>query len=335
MAPVVIGGRYILQNRLGGGGQGEVYEALDTNEGDVVAIKLLTTIPPGGPWAEARILRRLTDPHILPIRNADVAAGQPYLVTDLAQHGTLETRLNASGNCGLDVDDVVGWLRDACHGVARAQDVRLLHNDLKPANFFLDARGECLVGDFGAATLLPVGVTTVRPHAATAETAAPEIAAGWNTLAATASFRSDIYSLGASGYWMLAAQTPNDFGGLTDVGAKMAVVAAQLPPRLRDVAPHVPTQVASTIERAMARDPNDRLAPRAADRRAPSPRCLLARRARGRREHFRYLSRVGATVETAHRHDAARVEWKPHHQGLSRHATTEVGASDSSRHTTT
>jgi serine/threonine-protein kinase len=259
MGATVIGGRYVLQRQLGQGGQGDVYQALDSHEGDVVAIKLLRGLPPSGQWVEAQILRRLSDAHILPIRNADVAAGQPYLVTELAQHGTLEARLGASGGSGLDVDDVVGWIRDACHGVARAHDLRLVHNDLKPANLFLDANAECLVGDFGAAALIPPGATQTMPPMATAETAAP-IATGWNTPATTASFRSDVYSLGATAYWLLAARTAHDFGALTDTTAKMAVVASQIPPRLRDVAPHVPTQVAAAIERALARNPADRFA---------------------------------------------------------------------------
>src|SRR5205823_11261720 len=97
MGATVVGGRYVLQRQLGQGGQGDVYQALDSHEGDVVAIKLLRGLPPSGQWVEAQILRRLNDAHILPIRNADVAAGQPYLVTELAQHGTLEARLGASG----------------------------------------------------------------------------------------------------------------------------------------------------------------------------------------------------------------------------------------------
>lgn len=255
----MIDGRYLVQGLLGvPGAQGEVYRVLDTYEGDQVAIKLLTAPPPGGPWAEAQFLRRLADPHVLPIRNADQVSGRPYLVTELAQHGTLQTRLEAAGQCGLDVDDVVRWIRQACHGVARAHDLRLLHNDLKPANLFLNAQAECLVGDFGMATLIPAGASAVRPYGATAETAAPEVAAGWRTPAETASVRSDVYSLGATAFWLLAVRPPHDFTGIPDLPRKMAIVASRVPPRLRDLAPHVPQHVADVIETAMARNPGDR-----------------------------------------------------------------------------
>ena len=258
MATPLIAGRYAVRRQLGVGGQGEVYEVLDTHEGDIVALKLLTRVGVGGPWVEAQILRRLADPHILPIRNADVASGRPYVVTELAVHGALDGALARAGTCGLDVDDAVRVVRQACHGVARAHDLRLLHNDIKPANLFLNAQGECLVGDFGFASLLPAGTTTTIPAGATAETAAPEVAAGWNTPTPTASIQSDVYSLGATAFWLVAGRTPIDLSAAADITAKMTIVAAETAPRLRDVAPHVPNYVASAVERAMERSPADR-----------------------------------------------------------------------------
>lgn len=258
MAAPVIAGRYLVQRQLGLGGQGEVYEVLDTHEDDVVALKLLTIVVAGGHWQEAQILRRLSDPHILPIRNADLASGRPYIVTELARHGTLTDRLAAAGTCGLLVDDVVRLLRQACHGVARAHDLRLLHNDIKPMNLFLNAEGECMVGDFGFAAELPPRAASTWPPGASPETVAPEIAASWGTPAATASFASDVYALGATAFWLLAAGPAHDFSGATDVKAKMSIIAAHAPARLRDLAPHVPHYVAAAIERAMAPVPGDR-----------------------------------------------------------------------------
>ena len=258
MAVPMIANRYAVQRQLGAGGQADVYEVIDTHEGDVVALKLLRRIAPGAVWNEARILRRLSDAHILPIRNADLASGQPYIVTELAQHGTLADRLAVSGARGLEVDDVVRLIRQACHGIARAHDLRLVHNDIKPMNVFLNAEGEALVGDFGFASLIAPGAASVTPPGASPETAAPEIAAGWNTPAVTASFGSDQYALGATAYWLLAARTPVDLSSAADFVGQMSLVASTAPPRLRDVAPHVPQYVAAAIEQAMARDVGDR-----------------------------------------------------------------------------
>ena len=243
-----------------GGGSGEVYEVLDSYEGDVVVLKLIRNVPTGNPWHEAQILRHLSDPHILPIRNADIAMGIPYVVTDLATHGTLETRLVASGGLGVDVGEVIQWMRQAAYGIARAHDRRLTHNDIKPANLFLNAQGEALVGDFGGASLIPPGASSTVPFQATAETIAPEVALGWGTPAATASFASDVYSLGATTFWMLAAMTPYDFGSAVGHVARCQVVASNSARRLRDVAPHVPQSVAAVVERAIHPDPAKRFA---------------------------------------------------------------------------
>ncbi len=243
-----------------GGGGGEVYEVLDTYEGEVVVLKLIRNVPTGNPWHEAQILRRLSDPHILAIRNADVASGIPYVVTERATHGTLASRLNASSGFGVDVDEVIQWMRQASYGVARAHDLRLTHNDIKPANLFLNAQGEALVGDFGGASLIPPGAASTMPFQATAETVAPEVASSWGTSAATASFASDVYSLGATTYWMLAATTPHDFGGAVGHVERCQVVASNPSRRLRDVAPHVPQSVAAVVERAIHPDPAQRFA---------------------------------------------------------------------------
>lgn len=238
-----------------GGGGGEVYEVFDSYEGEVVVLKLIQNVPTGNPWHEAQILRRLNDPHILPIRNADVASGIPYVVTERATHGTLDTRLTASSGLGVDVGEVIQWMRQASYGVARAHDLRLTHNDIKPANLFLNAQGEALVGDFGGASIIPPGATSTMPFQTTAETVAPEVASGWGTLAATASFASDVYSLGATTYWMLAATTPHDFDGAVGHIARCQIVAGNPTRRLRDVAPHVPQSVAAVVERAIHPDP--------------------------------------------------------------------------------
>jgi eukaryotic-like serine/threonine-protein kinase len=258
----MIGGRYEVQRVLKPGGQGEVYEVLDTFQKVVGVMKLIdTTLLPGGIWDEAQVLQQLADDHILKILNADVTGGQPYIVTALAEHGTLKDRLDAAGGLGLPVDRVVDWLRQASIGVARAHDAMLVHNDLKPENLFLSAKGECLVGDFGLASLVPKPPLMGVARGATPTTAAPEVAAGWPPNGPPpASFQTDVYSLGATGYWLLAGRPPVDVDNIPAFAAKMAAAAAQIPPRLRDVAPHVPASVAAVIEKAISHDPADRYA---------------------------------------------------------------------------
>ncbi len=167
--------------------------------------------------------------------------------------------LAATGDAGVQVDDVVTWMRQATLGVARAHDASLVHNDLKPGNLFLSANRDCLVGDFGHASLIPVGQVSVAPRGATPETIAPEVASTWGTTAPSASIVSDVYSLGATAFWLLTTRPPVDFTGIPQT-ARMSVAAANQAPRLRDLAPHVPQSVARAVEKAIARDPADRFA---------------------------------------------------------------------------
>lgn len=255
-----IGNRYVVKRQRGPTGGGEVYICDDTHEGGVVVVKLLAlaSLPPGNPWLEAEALRQLSDEHILPIRNADLDAGQPFIVTEMATHGTLETELVARGQRGLDVDEVVSAIRDACAGVARGHSARLIHNDLKPGNMFLNAQRECLVGDYGGACLIPPGAAAGVPHATTPAITAPEIASAWGPGAVTATVRTDVYSLGATAYWCLAGERAYPFPPGMGFLEKLAIVAAGPPGPLWDRAPHVPKYVVKAIEQAMARDPADR-----------------------------------------------------------------------------
>jgi serine/threonine protein kinase len=234
----LIAGRYEVLHSLGSAGQGDVYRVRDTYENAICVLKLLNVATlTAGTWDEAQILRDLADDHILEIRNADLYAGQPYIVTALAEHGTLETELAATKGLGLDVDHVVTWMRQASMGVARAHDKSLVHNDIKPANLFLTANKECLVGDFGLASRVPPLPLVGVARGATPETAAPEVRAGWATGVPSAAFTTDVYSLGATAYWLLAAQPPVNLAGITGIPARMAAAATQTTLRLRDVAP--------------------------------------------------------------------------------------------------
>lgn len=254
-----LGGRYEILEVMKPGAQGEVYRVRDHNLDAIGVLKLIDLgVLVGDVWDEAQVLNRLADDHILPILNADIIAGQPFIVTTLAEHGTLEKALEATGNLGLPVDNVVDWIRQACTGVARAHDVSLAHNDIKPANLFLNGKGECLVGDFGLASLLlPPPLLSVA-RGATAETAAPEVCVGWAMRAPAASVETDVYSLGASAFWLLSGQPPVDLTGVAGVNARFAAAGTQTPPRLRDVAPHVFAPVATVIEKAMSANPADR-----------------------------------------------------------------------------
>lgn len=239
----------MLVRRLGAqSAQGEVWIADDLNEGDQVAIKVMNPSPE--PWREAQILRQLTDPHILPIRNADQDSGLVFLVTEIARHGSLETEIRPNG-LGVEVNRTVRLIRQACMGLARAHSSNIVHNDVKPANLFLDANDGCLVGDFGMAALVDRATQVGQPPGFTLLTASPEALAGW------VSFPSDVYSIAATAYWLLSGIPPIAVTAATPAQAHQEVMTTTVK-RLWDIAPHVSRCVNQAVMKGLSKSPADR-----------------------------------------------------------------------------
>lgn len=249
---IVIANRYEVVRELGRGSFGEVWEVHDHTLGTRCALKLLSDQVLAGPWNESQILRGLSGEYVLPILNADVVEGRRYIVTEVMAGGTVEDRITP--HVGMKVGQAVRWSREACQGVARAHDAGLIHGDIKPGNLFLDGRDEVLVGDFGLAQLVR-GRGAARA-VGTPATMAPEVAAGIVSTSSTPytyTPLSDVYSLGATAYWMLAGHPPTpgpSFSDLVDVGR----------PDLWDVAPHVPRGLRDVINRSLSLAPTDRQA---------------------------------------------------------------------------
>ena len=243
----IIAGRYRIVRSLGSGTQGEVYQVEDLHQRQVVALKFLGGLSLGA-WHEAQVLTGLRGDYILPVHNADVASGVPYIVTNLARHGTLKDKTPPTG---LSIDEAVRYVRHACRGVARTHDAGLLHRDIKPDNIFLNERDMALLGDFGLSHLMDARKRA--PFAGTPTTMSPEVAAYGDCTVA-----SDIYSLGATLYYLLAGDDPHPVtAGITQQDY-LRLVATTPPPRIRDVAPHVSQGLASCVETAMAWSPDDR-----------------------------------------------------------------------------
>jgi serine/threonine protein kinase len=253
--PRLIANRYREIRPLGSGVCGQTVRCFDIHEGDEVAVKLIDTLGGRiGQWDEAQYLRQLTDPHILPIRNALEDLGQPILVTEIAEGGTIDDRLQQIE--GLFPLEAIDWVRHACLGLHRAHNDGLLHNDVKPANLFLTATARCMVGDFGFATLIDPTTRLARLFGTTPATGAPEAITGALTSQALASVPSDVYSIGATLYWLLAGMPPVPLG-MTHQRARDFVIAGSVVP-LKVVAPHVGDYTCRVVARAMEIDPNRR-----------------------------------------------------------------------------
>ena len=148
-------GRFRLLKRLGQGAQASVWLAHDPRLDREVAVKVLQGVDRASvdAWlAEARAVSRLTHSNIVPVFEADMAAGQAYMVFEYVPGGTLAERLRRQGR--LPAREAVGLMLGVLDGLRAAHAAGVVHRDLKPSNILLDAQGRPRVMDFGIAARL-------------------------------------------------------------------------------------------------------------------------------------------------------------------------------------
>jgi serine/threonine protein kinase len=150
-------GPYVLGARLGAGGMGEVYAAMDPRLGREVAIKVLPAEGAASPRAlvrferEARAVAALSHPNVLVVHDVGAAGDVRYVVTELLQGESLHARLERGP---------IGWRQtvalgaDVADGLQAAHDRGIVHRDLKPANLFLTREGRIKILDFGVARFI-------------------------------------------------------------------------------------------------------------------------------------------------------------------------------------
>ncbi|MDY7528140.1 serine/threonine-protein kinase [Cryobacterium sp. 10C2] len=257
-AGFIIGNRYEVISSLGKGGQGVVYAVLDHHLQEESALKILLSSAPSEVWREASLLTRLSGKFLLPVRNADLASGLPFVVTEIAQHGTTFDEMIP--NIGIPPERAVQWVIHASRGASRMHDQGLLHNDLKPENLFLNSNGDALLGDLGLASEMNSSgfapLTGGTPATMSPEVAAAALVAMTGApIADPCSVASDVYSLGASLYWLLAGRAP--YNG-NDVRDTLTRVTAGPPASLSSLTPHVPRGIRDVVEKSMSRLPSDR-----------------------------------------------------------------------------
>jgi Tol biopolymer transport system component/predicted Ser/Thr protein kinase len=254
-------GVYELQARLGAGGMGVVYRALDTNLNRPVAIKFLSDELADAAarrrfQREAQTASSLNHPHILTVHDAGEFEGRQYLVTEFIDGGTLKDwERGASRGWRRTIELLTG----VADGLAAAHQAGILHRDVKPENILITKSGYAKLADFGLATLQEAAtvddaartVTETRTRAGviigTAAYMSPEQASGRPLDA-----RSDIFSFGVVLHEALAGRRP--FSGASDLDLLHAIVHAQAEPLPNDV----PLPLRMVVEKALEKDPADR-----------------------------------------------------------------------------
>lgn len=155
IAPGTQVGPYRIEGRLGEGGMGVVYRALDTKLNRPVAIKFLfENLADAGArrrfQREAQMASSLNHPHILTVHDASDLEGRQYLVTEFVDGGTLRDWLAAERRFHPQLLDLLVGVAD---GLAAAHAAGILHRDIKAENVLVTKSGYAKLADFGLAKL--------------------------------------------------------------------------------------------------------------------------------------------------------------------------------------
>lgn len=219
-------GDYTLEQEIGRGGMGIVYEAIRKSDNEVVAIKMIlkgdfaTKVEKERFRAEAEAARRLNHPNIVPIYEIGEHEGLPYFCMKLIRGQTLSEKLVRGPMLPRKAAEIMASISDA---IKYAHEQGVLHRDLKPSNIILDQKGIPHLADFGLAKAITsqAGASLTRTGAILGTPAymSPEQATGAR---GNVGITSDIYSLGAILYHMLTGRAP--FLGVTPVETVLMVI---------------------------------------------------------------------------------------------------------------
>ena len=237
-------GPYQIIRLVDKGGMGEVYEAEHSESGRRVALKVighrLTSEKDRRRFLrEGRLAASINHPHTIYIYGTEEIGGVPTIAMELAPGGTLKDQVRQEGP--MSPTEAVDAILQVIKGLESASAQGVLHRDVKPSNCFVDSEGTVKVGDFGLAvsTLAreDTQLTSTGAVLGTPVFASPEQLRGEEL-----DVRSDIYSVGATLFFLLSGETP--FQGERNV---------QLIAKILDQKPDSPSKLKSEIPKELSR----------------------------------------------------------------------------------
>jgi len=258
---------YRLGNKIDSGGMGEVYKAEDTRLGRTVAIKLLLSAINQEPTARRRFLQEaqsassLNHPNIVTIHAIEEADGVDFIVMEFVEGQNLKTQIQSDG--ALPLPRLLDIAIQTADALEAAHQINLVHRDIKSANILVTPRGHAKVTDFGLAKVIRTIAQQVDAEAPTLTNLTDE-----GTVMGTAAYmspeqtrgqvldgRSDIFSFGCVLYEAATRSLP--FTGPSMLAVMHAIATADplSPSRVR---PELPREFDLILERAMAKDRENR-----------------------------------------------------------------------------
>lgn len=259
-------GEYVVVNKIGKGGMGQVFKARHRRTGRVAAIKVLRPDALQSKDAAKRFLQevqaanRLNHRNIVATYDAGCQDGVHYLVMEYVDGQDLAALVQARGPVPLA--RAIDYVLQAARGLEYAHGRHVVHRDIKPANLLLDSQGTIKILDMGLARIteadegnqgatLAERLTRQGQMLGTVDYVSPEQAADTRS----ADHRSDIYSLGCTLFRLLTGKPV--YEGETAIAKLLAHCESRIP-SLSDLLPEVPESLQQVFFKMVAKKPEDR-----------------------------------------------------------------------------
>jgi serine/threonine-protein kinase len=252
-------GKYELQKKIGAGGMGAVYLAVDSSLKRTVALKILPHDKAQNPTlvkrfhAEAHAAAQLKHDNIVTVYEAGEADGYNYIALEYIDGIDVAELVERRGV--IPARRATDIIKQVAKALQHAQEAGIVHRDIKPANLMIRRDGMVKLTDMGLARVMDEtaesNITRAGTTVGTVDYMSPEQAQN----SKSADTRSDIYSLGCTWYHMVTGQAPFPDGSITN---KLQAHAIKPPPDPRDVNSKVPEATVAVMQRMMAKKPQDR-----------------------------------------------------------------------------
>ena len=246
-------GKYQIVKELGHGATSTVYLALDSFNGQQVALKLFNPIVMQNTGSgkafrkllltEASLAGKLSHPHIVKIHDAVMEGEQNYMVMEYVEGETLERY--AEVDHLLSLGRIAEIIYKCCKALEYAQYQGVIHRDIKPANILIRGDSDIKISDFGAAMLENQQTTQVSGVGSPAYMSPEQIKE------LTLSHQTDIYSLGVTMYRMLTGKLPFDAANNYSMIYQIMNIE---PPAASTFRPEIPPALDAIVQRAMCKD---------------------------------------------------------------------------------
>lgn len=254
-------GEYVVMEKIGSGGMGQVFKACHRPTGKLVAVKVLSTDAVKNRRLierfkkEARAVARLKHPNIVRAYEAGKINRIRYLVMEYVEGENMLARVKRKGP--LSVDECIRSILEAARGLDYAHEKGVIHRDIKPSNLLRDKMtGRVKVLDMGLARVDEpdedeIRLTMPGQMLGTARFMSPEQVED----ARKADVRSDVYSLGCTLYFLMRSKAP--YSGETVAHTLMAHISAPIPDLCKKRT-DVPDWLGAVFQKMLAKKARDR-----------------------------------------------------------------------------